>query len=107
GEFTECERIAQRLIAEGGDRAAKVAGLHAIARALAGPGRHVDAYRYAKAAAELTPDGELGAELAATMNRIVAQQAPPVRPRVEHTPEGQAHDAALTGRPDWAIGVGR
>ena len=100
GEFAECERIAQRLIAEGGDRAAKVAGLHAMARALAGHGRHVDAYRYAKAAAELTPDGELGAELAVTMNRIVAQQAPPVRPSVEHTPERQAYDALSAGRLD-------
>jgi tetratricopeptide (TPR) repeat protein len=113
GEFAECEQIAQRLIAEGGGRAAKVAGLHAMARALAGQGRHVDAYRYAKAVAELTPDGELAAELAVTMNRIVAQQAPPVRPSVEHAPERQAYDALVAGKldelvaavasPSWAI----
>jgi hypothetical protein len=87
GEFIECEDIARILIAEGsertGDRAAKLAGLHAMARSLAGQGRHVDAHAYAKAAEELEPDGELAGELAETMERIVAQEIPPVRPSLE------------------------
>ena len=50
-----------------------------MARALAGQGRHVDAHPYAKEAARLGPNGELAAELIETMDRIVAQQEPPVR----------------------------
>ncbi len=90
GEFVECERIASQLIADGGGREARVAGLHAMARALAGQGRHVDAHPYAKAAAELAPNGELAAELIETMDRIVAQQTPPVRPSSEDSMERQA-----------------
>src|SRR5262249_47663972 len=89
GEFHECERIAQLLIAEG-SRDARVAGLHAMARALAGQGRHVDAHPYAKAAAELGPNGELAADLIETMDRIVAQQSPSVRPSIELSPDRQA-----------------
>jgi tetratricopeptide (TPR) repeat protein len=113
GEFIECERIAQQLIVDGADRSAKVAGLHAMARALAGQGRHVDAHRYAKAASELAPDGELGADLAETMERIVAQEAPPVRPSVELSLERQACDELEAGKfeslvsavssPSWGI----
>lgn len=86
GEFQECEHVAQQLIAEGA-RDARVAGLHAMARALAGQGRHVDAHPYAKAAAELGPNGELAADLIETMDRIVAQQSPPVRPSLELSEE--------------------
>jgi len=103
GEFVECERVAQQLIAEGGDRTAKVVGLHAMARALAGQGRHVDAHRYAKAAAELSPDGEHGAELALTMDRIVAQQAPPVRPSIELSMERQACGELEAGKFDSLV----
>ncbi|HSS02481.1 MAG TPA: hypothetical protein VLM79_35720, partial [Kofleriaceae bacterium] len=113
GEFVECERIAQQLIVDGADRGAKLAGLHAMARALAGQGRHVDAHRYAKAASELSPDGELGADLAETMERIVAQEAPPVRPSVELSLERQACDELEAGKfeslvsavssPSWGI----
>lgn len=113
GEFVECERLAQQLIVDGDDRAAKVAGLHAMARALAGQGRHVDAHRYAKAASELAPDGQLGADLAETMERIVAQEAPPVRPSVELSLERQACDELEAGKfeslvsavssPSWGI----
>ncbi len=99
GEFHECERLAQRLIAEG-SRDARVAGLHAMARALAGQGRHVDAHPYAKAAAELGPNGDLAAELIETMDRIVAQQSPPVRPSLELSPERQACADLEAGRFD-------
>ncbi|MBL0215896.1 MAG: hypothetical protein IPQ07_18705 [Myxococcales bacterium] len=90
GEFVECEEIAHQLIADGGGREARLAGLHAMARALAGQGRHVDAHPYAKAAAELGPNGELAAELIETMDRIVAQQTPPIRPSSESSMERQA-----------------
>ncbi len=90
GEFVDCEQIASQLIADGGGREARLAGLHAMARALAGQGRHVDAHPYAKAAAELGPNGELAAELIETMDRIVAQQTPPVRPNTESSMERQA-----------------
>jgi tetratricopeptide (TPR) repeat protein len=113
GEFVECERVAQQLIAEGADRTAKVVGLHAMARALAGQGRHVDAHRYAKAAAELTATGEVARELGETMDQIVAQQTPPVRPSVELSMERQACDELEAGQfdslltavssPSWGI----
>jgi tetratricopeptide (TPR) repeat protein len=99
GEFHECERIARQLIAEGA-RDARVAGLHAMARALAGQGRHVDAHPYAKAAAELGPNGELAAELIETMDRIVAQQSPPIRPSLELSPDRQACTELEAGRFD-------
>jgi tetratricopeptide (TPR) repeat protein len=113
GDFVECERIAQLLIAGSDDRTAKLAGLHAMARALAGQGRHVDAHPYAKAAAELGPDGELAAELADTMDRIVAQEAPAIRPSIELSMERQAYDELEAGKfdslatavssPSWGI----
>ncbi|MBS1118523.1 MAG: hypothetical protein H6Q90_751 [Deltaproteobacteria bacterium] len=113
GDFVECERIAQLLIAEGGPREARVAGLHAMARALAGQGRHVDAHPYARAAAELGPDGELAAELIETMDRIVGQLIPPTRPSIELSMERQAcaeleagkFDTLLTAisSPSWGI----
>jgi tetratricopeptide (TPR) repeat protein len=112
GEFHECERVAQQLIAEG-SREARVAGLHAMARALAGQGRHGDAHPYAKSAAELGPNGELAADLIETMDRIVAQQSPPVRPSVELSPERQACADLEIGRfealagavasPSWGV----
>src|SRR5262249_54045144 len=64
--------------------------LHAMARALAGQGRHVDAHPYAKEAARLGPNGDLAAELIETMDRIVAQQTPPVRASAEASMERQA-----------------
>ena len=112
GEFVECERVAQQLI---GDKArdARLAGLHAMARALAGQGRHVDAHPYAKAAAELAPNGDLAAELIETMDRIVAQQSPPIRPSGELSMERRAcHDleagnfdslVSATTSPSWGI----
>ena len=112
GEFVECERIAQQLITHK-DRDSRVAGLHAMARALAGQGRHVDAHPYAKAAAELGPNGELAGELMETMDRIVAQQAPPVRPsgelsmerRASHDLEAANFDALIPAitSPSWGI----
>nr|MBA3500578.1 hypothetical protein [Deltaproteobacteria bacterium] len=89
GEFVECERIAQQLITHK-DRDSRVAGLHAMARALAGQGRHVDAHPYAKAAAELHPNGELAGELMETMDRIIQQQVPPVRQSGEFSMERRA-----------------
>jgi len=110
GEFVECEQLAQQLIAET-DRAAKLAGLHAMARSLAGQGRHVEALRYAKAADDLAPggeidgviDGELAADLADTMDRIVGQDAPPVRDSVELSLERQACDDLEAGKFDSLI----
>ncbi|MEJ7599332.1 MAG: hypothetical protein WKG01_15605 [Kofleriaceae bacterium] len=113
GEFVECEKIAQQLIADGGPRELRVAGLHAMARALAGQGRHVDAHPYAKAAAELGPNGDLAAELIETMDRIVAQQEPPVRPSIEMSMERQGYYDLERGKfetlvnaissPSWGI----
>src|SRR5205814_9694825 len=94
--------IARRLIAEG-SREARVAGLHAMARALAGQGRHVDAHPYAKAAAELGPNGELAADLIETMDRIVAQQSPPVRPSIELSSDRQAFVDLEAGRFDMLV----
>ncbi|HEY4240047.1 MAG TPA: hypothetical protein VGM88_09540 [Kofleriaceae bacterium] len=107
GEFVECERIAQRLIAgdgdRSGDRTARLAGLHAMARALAGQGRHVDALPYAKAAGEQSPSGAVGAELSDTMDRIVAQESPAVRPSVELSMERQACADLEAGRFDSLV----
>ncbi len=89
GEFVECEQLARQLI-EAGSRDDRMHGLHAMARALAGQGRHVDAHPYAKAAAELQPNGELAADLIETMDRIVAQQDPPILPSAEQSMERQA-----------------
>lgn len=98
GDFVGCERVAQQLISESGSREARIAGLHAMARALAGQGRHVDAHTYAKGAAELGPNDELAAELLETMDRIVAQQTPPIRPSIETTIERQAYGDLEAGR---------
>ena len=113
GEFVECEQIARQLIAESGGRDARLVGLHAMARALAGQGRHVDAHPYAKAAAELQPNGELAADLIETMDRIVAQQTPSVRTSSEDSMERAACDDLEAGRfesivtaipsPSWGI----
>lgn len=113
GDFVECERIAQQLIAEGSDRTVKFAGLHAMARALAGQGRHVDAHPYAKAAAELAPDGDNADLLAETMEHIVAQRVPAVPPSAELSMERQACDELELGKfetlmaavssPSWGI----
>lgn len=113
GDFVECERVAQQLIGDKRAREVRVAGLHAMARALAGQGRHVDAHPYAKAAAELGPNGSLAADLIETMDRIVAQQTPPTRPSIEMSMERMAFyeleqgnfDAvmAAVGSPSWGI----
>ncbi len=103
GDFAGCEKIAQQLIADGSHRDSKIAGLHAMARALAGQGRHVDAHPYAKAAAELGPNGELAAELIETMDRIVAQQTPPIRASAELSIERQAYTDLETGKFDSLV----
>ncbi|MGN6107126.1 MAG: hypothetical protein ACTHU0_18610, partial [Kofleriaceae bacterium] len=103
GEFVDCERIAQQLIAEGGPREVRVAGLHAMARALAGQGRHVDAHPYAKAAGELGPNGALAAELIETLDRIVAQETPPIRPSPELSMERQAYGELEAGQFDLLV----
>ncbi len=77
GEFAECERVALQLLDGREGHQVRVAGLHAMARALLGQRRHVEALPYAKAAADLGPNGELAAELIETMDRIVAQQPAP------------------------------
>src|SRR5690606_33791305 len=88
-------------------------GLHAMARALAGQGRHVDAHPYAKEAARLGPNGNLAAELIETMDRIVAQQKPPTRRSPDQTIERRAWTDLEEGRfdaltsaitsPSWGI----
>ncbi|MGE5185115.1 MAG: hypothetical protein ACM31C_23765, partial [Acidobacteriota bacterium] len=101
GEFVECERVAQQIVSlRGATKEIRVVGLHAMARALAGQGRHVDAHPYAKEAARLQPNGELAAELIETMDRIVAQQMPPVRETREHTMERGAWADLEAGRFD-------
>jgi tetratricopeptide (TPR) repeat protein len=91
GEFAECEKVATQLISNRAlPREIRVVGLHAMARSLAGQGRHVDAHPYAKEAARLAPNGELAADLIETMDRIVAQQTPPTRSSPELTMERRA-----------------
>jgi len=113
GAFVECEQLAQALLAEGGDRATQLAARHAMARALAGQGRHADAHRYARAAADLAPEGELAAELADTLQRIAASEAPAFRVSAELSMERQALDEleagqvealmSAIGSPSWGI----
>jgi tetratricopeptide (TPR) repeat protein len=114
GEWVECEKIAQQLISwRTPQRDIRVAGLHAMARALAGQGRHVDAHPYAKEAARLQPSGALAAELMETMDRIIAQQEPPVRASPEYSMERQAWADLEAGKfellvsattsPSWGI----
>ena len=121
GEFVECEQVAQRLIAlKGATRDVRAVALHAMARALAGQGRHVDAHPYAKDAQKLVDGADVGdaaadlaAELAQTMDAIVAQETPPVRPSPELSMERRAYDALEAGRveeivaavtsPSWGI----
>jgi tetratricopeptide (TPR) repeat protein len=103
GDFVACEKVAQQLISESTGRDARIAGLHAMARALAGQGRHVDAHPYAKGAAELGPNGEVAAELIETMDRIVAQQTPPVRPSGEMSIERQAFLELEAGKFDSLV----
>ena len=114
GEWVECESVAQQLIgARTQQREVRVVGLHAMARALAGQGRHVDAHPYAKEAQRLQPTGALAADLVETMNRIIAQQEPPVRQSSEYTMERQAWDDLESGSfellapaitsPSWGI----
>lgn len=94
GEFVECEAVATRLIGKAGsDREAKIVGLHCMARALAGQGRHVDAHAYAKAAQDLGPSRALLRELDETMERIIAQETMPVVGGSEASPERQAFAA--------------
>jgi len=114
GEFVECEKIAAQLItARTPQREIRIVGLHAMARALAGQGRHVDAHPYAKEAARLGPNGDLAADLIETMDRIIAQQTPPVRLSPELSMERQAWADLEAGRfeqltnattsPSWGI----
>ena len=113
GAFVECEQLAHALLAERGDRATELAARHAMARALAGQGRHADAHRYARAAADLGPDGELAAELADTLDRIAAKDAPAFRVSAELSMERQALDEleagqlealrSAVGSPSWGI----
>ncbi|HTR53248.1 MAG TPA: hypothetical protein VMJ10_21280 [Kofleriaceae bacterium] len=113
GEFVECEQVAKQLIDPRTPRDARIVGLHAMARALAGQGRHVDAHPYAKEAARLGPNGAIAAELIETMDRIVAQQTPTVRATAEVAHERAAfldleagrfeQIANATASPSWAI----
>jgi len=114
GEFVECEKIAAQLInSKTLQRDFRAVGLHAMARALAGQGRHVDAHPYAKEAARLQPNGELAAELIETMDRIIAQQTPATRTSSESSMERQAFAdleegnfeqlESATASPSWGI----
>jgi tetratricopeptide (TPR) repeat protein len=114
GEFVECEKIAQQLIGNRQlPRDLRAVGLHAMARALAGQGRHVDAHPYAKEAARLAPNGAVAADLVETMDHIVAQQTPPTRTSPELSLERRAWADLEAGRfdalrsaitsPSWGI----
>ncbi|HET9622817.1 MAG TPA: hypothetical protein VFP84_15695, partial [Kofleriaceae bacterium] len=117
GDFVGCEHIAQDMLALDAGRAVKLAGLHAMARALAGQGRHVDGHAYAKLADELGREGEmpdeLARDLAETLESIVAQDAPPVRTSLELSMERHACDeleagafeslVAAVSSPSWGI----
>ena len=114
GDFVECEKIAQQLITlRGSTREVRPVGLHAMARALAGQGRHVDAHPYAKEASRLGATGDLAREIQETMDCIVAQNTPPIRQSAEVSMERQAfrdleagnHEqltSAITS-PSWSI----
>ncbi|HEY0251173.1 MAG TPA: hypothetical protein VGC41_06580, partial [Kofleriaceae bacterium] len=113
GEFVECEQLAQQLITTRASKDVRAIGLHAMARAIAGQGRHVDAHPYAKEAGRLNPTGALARELQETLDCIVAQTAPPVRESGEASMERQAFldleagnleqlTSAITS-PSWAI----
>ena len=115
GEFVECEQVAQQLISDRASRATRRSSGCTRWRARSpGQGRHVDAHPYAKAAAELGPNGEVAAELIETMDRIVAQQTPPVRPSAElidgararsptSRPRGSSRSIAAIASPSWGI----
>ncbi|MEO8550625.1 MAG: hypothetical protein ABI678_11650, partial [Kofleriaceae bacterium] len=91
GDFVECEKVAQQLVTTRGiAKEVRAVGLHAMARALAGQGRHVDAHPYAKEASRLGPTGDLARELAETVDCIVAQGAPPIHSSPEVSMERQA-----------------
>ncbi|MEZ4360515.1 MAG: hypothetical protein R3B48_10055 [Kofleriaceae bacterium] len=103
GEFPACEAIATQLIGRaGGDPDAKRVGLHCMARALAGQGRHLDAHAYAKSALELAVTAEQTRELDETMGRIIAQEAMPVRRGAEDSEERRAFAALAAGDFDTA-----
>lgn len=98
GEFDECEEVATQLIAKAGsDRDAKVIGMHCMARALAGVGRHLDAHAYAKAAQELGPSRAMAREVEETMERIIAQETMPTIGGSEASPERKAFAALEEG----------
>lgn len=101
GEFVDAEPLAQQLIGESGDRAGELAGLHAMARALAGQGRHVDAHPYAQAAEDRI--GALDDELTETMRIIVGQLVPDVEASPELSMERRACDDLAAGRIDTLL----
>ena len=101
GDFAGCEKVAGQLInSRNLQRDMRIVALHAMARALAGQGRHVDAHPYAKEAARLGPNGDLAADLIETMDRIVAQQTPPVRASAELSVERRAFQELEAGNFD-------
>ncbi|HEY3801198.1 MAG TPA: hypothetical protein VGL61_01275 [Kofleriaceae bacterium] len=104
GDFVECERIAQKLIAvKSPSKEVRITGLHAMARALAGQGRHVDAHPYAKDAQKLQPTGELAADLMETMEAIVAQTTPAARPSPDTSMERAAYTDLEAGKVDALV----
>lgn len=113
GDFAECERVARALVAGGGGGGARGAGLHAMARALAGQGRFDEAAPFAREAGTSGISERLAAELSETLAGIAAREAPPVRPSVEISPErlacadleaGQfASLSAAVGSPSWGV----
>jgi hypothetical protein len=113
GEFVECEQIAQLLISNATvPRELKAVGLHAMARALAGQGRHVEAYPFVKAASELV-EGEPPPELVETIDCIIGQEPPPTADSPERSMERRAFAElergefdglfAAAGSPSWGI----
>jgi Flp pilus assembly protein TadD len=114
GDFIECERIAAQLISSRTlQKDFRAVGLHAMARALAGQGRHVEAHTYAKEATRFQPNGQLAADLIETMDCIIAQQTPPARVSPEFSMERQAFADLENGKfelletatasPSWGI----
>src|SRR3569623_2488686 len=90
GEFVECVKIAQQLMTGRTDKTIRCVGLHAMARARAGQGRHGDAHPYAKEASRRGATGDLAREIQETMDCIVAQNTPPSRQSAEGSMERQA-----------------
>ncbi len=98
GQWSRCEEIARQLIQlAGNDPTYRSCGLHAMARALAGQGKHGDATRCAMEAQQLNPLADNTAEFAETVALCQAGKTPPSIKSAETSVERRAWDALAAG----------